>query len=181
MTGSWLGVFRTAERVITELREVVGVLRRLALATTLGFLALLFAAMPASAGLVWCQGDPIVSLNGTKVQIIVAIPADDQPRVTGPIQVEIGTPASVNRRLVATDSGFNNHGEKVTFRDIDGSQAGSVFPVQVSVSIPINGSDPGSGNNVPVAMTISTNNAAPLVVYGTAARTHTHISVPSTS
>src|SRR5690606_19310092 len=108
--------------------RLLGVLRRLALATTFGFLALLFAVLPASAGLVWCQGDPIVSLNGTQVQILVAIPADDQPRVTGPIQVEIGTPASVNRKLISTDSGFNNHGETVTFRDTKGGFSGSVFP-----------------------------------------------------
>ncbi len=153
--------------------------RRLALATTFGFLALLFTVLPASAGLVWCQGDPIVSLNGTQVQIIVAIPADDQPRVTGPIQVDIGTPASVHRKLISTDSGFNNHGEKVTFRDTMGSFAGSVLPVDVSVSIPVDASR--SGNDIPVNLTIITKNAAPLLVYGTAARTGARINVSSTS
>ncbi|CCF85689.1 hypothetical protein [Nitrolancea hollandica] len=156
-------------------------LRRLALATTFGFLALLFAVLPASAGLVWCQGDPIVSLNGTRVQIIVAIPADDQPRVTGPIQVDIGTPASVNRKLISTDSGFNNHGEKVTFRDTKGGFAGSVFPVEVSVSIPVDASRSGGGSDIPVNLTIITKNADPLLVYGTAARTGARINVPSTS
>lgn len=145
----------------------------------IGFLALMFAVMPASAGLVWCQGDPIVNLNGTKVQIIMAIPADDQPRVTGPIHVEIGTPGSVDRRLISTDSGFNNHGEKVTFRDINGGQAGSVFPVEVSVSVPIDAAR--SGSDIPAKLTIIVKDADPLLVYGTAARTHAHIDVPSTS
>lgn len=155
-------------------------LRRLALATTFGVLALLLVVMPASAGLVWCQGDPIVSLNGTQVQIIMAIPAEDQSRVTGPIHVEIGTPASVNRRLISTDSGFNNHGEKVTFRDIDGGQTGSTFPVTVSVSIPTDASHPGGGD-IPAKMTIIAKDANPLLVYGKAARTSARISVPSTS
>lgn len=154
-------------------------LRRFALATTFGFLALLFVVMPASAGLVWCQGDPIVSLNGTQVQILVAIPAEDEARVGGPIHVEIGTPASVNRKLVSTDSGFNNHGEKVTFRDIDSGHAGSGFPVKVSVSVPIDASR--SGVDIPARLTIITKNADPLLVYGTAAQTHTLIRVSGTS
>ena len=155
-------------------------LKRLSLATVFGILALLLVATPASAGLVWCQGDPVVSLNGTTVQIMVAIPVDDQPLVTGPIQAVIGTPASVRRNVLLTDGGFNGYGEQVTFRDTNVSYAGSVFPVDISVTVPVGTSHSG-GRDIPVTMTISTAGSDPLVVQGTAAWTHTHVNVPSTS
>lgn len=155
-------------------------LKRLSLAVVFGSLALLLLAMPASAGLVWCQGDPTVSLNGTTVQIVVAIPANDQPFVTGPVHVAIATPASVNRQVLLTDRGFNNHGEQVSFQDIGSSQSGSVFPVDVSVSIPVDASHAG-GVDIPVTMTISTQGKDPLVVTGNAARTHTYINISGIS
>lgn len=155
-------------------------LKRLSLATMFGILALLLVAMPASAGLVWCQGDPTVSLNGTTVQIMIAIPLDDQPLVTGPVHVVIGTPASVSRRVLLTDAGFNNHGEQISFQDIESGKSGSVFPADVSVSIPVDASHPG-GANIPVTMTISTTGKDPLVVKGTAAWTHTYVNIQGTS
>ncbi|MEA2598977.1 MAG: hypothetical protein QOF01_5446, partial [Thermomicrobiales bacterium] len=64
---------------------------RLPRLTVLGLMALVLALQinTASAGISWCRADPGVALNGTVVQIWVAIPLEYQPLVDGPIQVTI--------------------------------------------------------------------------------------------
>lgn len=111
--------------------------------------ALLIFALPASAARAWCMRDPIVELNGASVQIWVAIPLEYEQYVSGPIQVTITTPSSVDRQLVFVDAGFNGYGEKIRWGDLkycallllckpakvaaDGS-----FDVEVSAVVPIN-------------------------------------------
>ena len=46
--------------------------RGVTLAAT-ALLSLLLFAMPAGAGWEWCEGDPVVALNGTQLQIKAAI------------------------------------------------------------------------------------------------------------
>ena len=53
----------------------------------LPLLALLMPAQPAAAGRLWCSTDPLVSVDGQIVSIIVAIPVDDVLRVTGPTSI----------------------------------------------------------------------------------------------
>jgi hypothetical protein len=79
-----------------------------------------------------------VRLNGTQLRIQVTIPTQHQPRVTGPIQLTIQSPTSVQRELLTTDGGFNGYGEVVFFRDRAGSPKAARFPVQLLVS-PSNG------------------------------------------
>lgn len=52
------------------------------------FLLLALLVFPVQAGLIWCQGDPVVQLNGTNVQVVVSIPDTQQQLVTGPIEVD---------------------------------------------------------------------------------------------
>jgi len=125
--------------------------RRLIAATTLGLLALLILAVPALAGRNWCAKDPIVSLNGTQVQMWVAIPEEYVQYVNGPIRMTISTPASVDREVIFLDEGFNGYGEEVRWANLTtssggllgGSQPAQVaadgsFDVVVQSTVPVN-------------------------------------------
>lgn len=105
----------------------------------LGLLAIMLLAMPALAGRVWCARDPIVNLNGTNLQVWVAVPEEYVYLVNGPIDVTFSTPRGVQRSIVYTDSGFNGHGEVVRFVDDRGSLVnnGGLFEVQISAKVPI--------------------------------------------
>lgn len=108
-------------------------------AITLGLLAMLVLAMPALAGRRWCAKDPIVSLNGTQVQMWVAIPEEYVQYVNGPIKMTISTPASVDREVIFLDEGFNGYGEEVRWADLTtssggllGGLLGSTQPAQIA-------------------------------------------------
>ena len=51
----------------------------------------------------WCKKDPVVRLGGTLVQIWVAVPAEHQALVDGPVEVEMpdGTLVVCDRPVVA--------------------------------------------------------------------------------
>lgn len=117
-----------------------------------GLMAALVISLPTLAGVGWCRADPIVRLNGADVQIWVAIPEQYKPLVDGPIKVTVKTPAGVTREVVLLDSGFNGHGEVVTFEDkLVGSvgQDGS-FDIKVRVRVPMNLAGLPLGTLIPV-------------------------------
>ena len=148
-------------------------MRPLLTALSLGILALLMLAAPAGAGVTWCRVDPIVSLNGTVVQILVAVPDQYVAAVNGPIAVDIATDRTVTHELLFTDAGFNGHGETVAFSDYfqyhpPRSLLANEFPAQIKVSVPMNGSLlPVGGPPVPVEVTVIPANGPTIVYYGT--------------
>lgn len=100
--------------------------KRLSAATILGLMAMLVLAMPALAGRAWCARDPIVTLNGTYVQMWVAIPEEYVKYVNGPIKMTISTPATVDRKVIFLDEGFNGYGEEVKWADLTTSSGGLI-------------------------------------------------------
>ncbi len=142
-------------------------MKKRAMPFVIAFLLFGLIVFPAQAGLIWCQGDPVVSLNGTEVQIVVSIPEDKQQLVTGPIEVDIAIPNSVSRELIFTDSGFNGYGETVTFSELNTIELGDLFLTKISARIPVS----SRGSNIPVQMTITPSNGKTLTVMGTANRT----------
>jgi hypothetical protein len=138
--------------------------RGVTLAAT-ALLSLLLFAMPAGAGWEWCEGDPVVALNGTQLQIKAAIPVDYRAQVTGPVVVTVTTPRATTQRLVWTDAGFNGYGEAVTLVTGNGSAPGpgESFPVQVAVVVPL-----PAGVVSPLRVTVVPDNGAPVTVEGTA-------------
>lgn len=111
--------------------------RRLITAGCLSLLALLVLALPASAGVTWCRADPIVELDGTEVQIWVAIPADYEHLVTGPIRVTVFTPNKVSKETTFLDKGFNGYGEEVIFKHRGKVTDSGSFPVEIKVQVPL--------------------------------------------
>src|SRR5687767_7488390 len=88
---------------------------RWTLASSLAFVVAAVVAMPADANIRWCKADPVVEFDGTRVQILVAVPEEMQSLVNGPIFVALGAPREVTKTLISTDQGFNGHGEVVRF------------------------------------------------------------------
>jgi hypothetical protein len=114
--------------------------RRWMVGFLLGLSAMLFVVMPASAGVMWCRTDPVVSLNYKQVQVLVAVPDQYKDAVSGPVQVQIDVPSVVRTRLISTDSGYNGYGEKVTFTTNNGSlMPDKSFYSTVVVQVPMNG------------------------------------------
>jgi hypothetical protein len=114
--------------------------RKLSASLCLVLLALVIFAAAASAGVTWCRSDPIVELNGKRVQIWVAVPEQYASQVSGPIQIEINAPAVVNRQLLLTDAGFNGQGESVSFTTNNGTLLpdGSFYMTFI-IQVPMNG------------------------------------------
>ncbi len=98
-------------------------MKRLTGSVTLALVALALLVAPASAGREWCAKDPVVSLNGTVVQILVAVPKEYVPAVNGAIDVRIAVPSGVESEIVFLDAGFNGHGETVRFQTTNGAVA----------------------------------------------------------
>lgn len=143
-------------------------MRRLGVPVVLALLGLLVATFPAQAGLGWCLSDPVVELNGTQVQILVALPDNLADAVSGPITVNVFTPARVDREVVFTDAGFNGYGEVVRFHDTFGrvSDDGS-FQATALVSVPIDWQKLGGWTRVPVQVTVISGGSARSVATGT--------------
>ncbi len=133
----------------------------------IAFLLLVLLVFPVQAGLIWCQGDPVVQLNGTNVQIVVSIPETQQQLVTGPIQVDIATPNSVSHQVISTDSGFNGYGEQVSFSDLNAMPLGKFFVTKITAHIPVS----SGGSDIPVQMSITPDNGMTVTVNGTADQT----------
>jgi hypothetical protein len=106
---------------------------------TLAAIALVLLVVPVSAGRQWCAKDPVVTLNGTVVQILVAVPEEYVPAVSGPIDVRVSTPSGVETGIVFLDAGFNGHGETVSFKSAGESVAADgSFTTTIRASVPVN-------------------------------------------
>lgn len=137
-------------------------MKRLTGSVTLALVALVLLVAPASAGREWCAKDPVVSLNGTAVQILVAVPAEYVPAVNGAIDVRIATPSGVASDVVFLDAGFNGYGETVRFQSSGGAVAADgSFDVGIRARVPVNQRtlrELGLPNGaVPVQVTVITN------------------------
>ena len=137
-------------------------MKRFTGSVTLALVALVLLVAPASAGREWCAKDPVVSLNGTAVQILVAVPEEYVPAVTGSIDVLIAVPSGVESDVVFLDAGFNGYGETVSFQAAGGTVAADgSFDVSVRASVPVNQRtlrELGLPNGaIPVQVTVITN------------------------
>lgn len=153
-------------------------MRRVGAPVLLALLSLVVATFPAQAGVGWCFADPIVYLNGTRVQIEVAIPEQYLPAVNGPIDVRISTPRGVHRRVTYLDSGFNGYGETVTFGNIPGASVNrdGSFDTVILVKVPMDSSSLRPSWKVPV-MAVVTIDGVPRPVIATGHQFATTVTV----
>lgn len=147
--------------------------RRLCLASLTVALCLIASAIPAAAGRTWCARDPLVSLNGVPVQILVAVPSEYVPAVNGPIVVTVQTPARVQREVLFTDAGFNRHGERVSFATLPSARIApdGSFEVRISAQVPVDAAtllaiNPRS-STIPVQLQVVANGALQFANDGT--------------
>jgi hypothetical protein len=111
-----------------------------ALILVLGLFAVF--APSASAGIVWCRTDPVVSVNGQAVNIFVASTEEIFQQATGPTDVVVSVPVGVSAELLWTDPGFG-YGETVTI--VESSRlrvTSSGVQIMVSAYVPATGSLP---------------------------------------
>jgi hypothetical protein len=109
----------------------------------------------ASAGVLWCRADPVVSLNATVVDVWVEIPLQYVLLVDGPVVYTIETPSSVDTALVLNDPGYNLQGSEVVFEENDDlAVSGKEFETRFSVTVPIDESRLDPGETVPARLSI---------------------------
>lgn len=139
------------------------------LSVLLPLLAIAVLALPAAAAMTWCRKDPVIEVNGVRAQILVAVPDEYVPLVNGPIQVTIIAPRGTTRRTLMTDEGFNGHGETVKFDNSSGrvGDDDEAFDITVKASVPIDRSQLGNGNVVPVEMDVIPEHGPARVFAGT--------------
>src|SRR4051794_10857400 len=128
-------------------------------------------AQPRPAHALWCQSDPVFSLNLTVVDITVAIPLEYVPYVNGPVTYKLTTPASVNRLLIANDIGYNGYGVKVLYANRTGGINGKQFLTTVTVTVPIATTKLPIGTVVPTVLTVFPHNGSRIQVSGKAQST----------
>jgi len=117
-------------------------MRRCALIALTALLTLLPFATPVSAGKGWCRSDPIVTLNGVQLQLLIAIPVEEQANVIGPIAVTMVAPKASKMTVVYTDSGFNGFGESINLAaNSDRIGIDGTFTVKAILSVPMRGNN----------------------------------------
>jgi hypothetical protein len=132
-------------------------MKRLVISLTLALVALGLLAGTVGAGREWCYKDPIVTFNGTAVQVLVAVPEEYVPAVNGAIDVDFSVPANVTHQIDFLDSGFNGYGEAVSFQTLPGATvaADGSFDVNLRVVVPVSANVPDG--TIPVQVTVVTN------------------------
>lgn len=128
-------------------------------------------AQPRSAEALWCQSDPVFSLNLTVVDITVAVPLEYVPYVSGAVRYTLQTPPSVARKLIVNDVGYNAHGVTVRFTNRIGGISGKKFLTTVIVTVPIDTTKLPTGTVVPTVLTVFPHNGTRLQVSGKAQST----------
>ena len=126
-------------------------MKKMSVTTTLALLlVLIVGSTVAYAAFHWCPDDPILSIGGTKVRVIIEIPEGTQDLVNGPVQVKVYVPSNVETYVIETGDGFNGKGERVTIvPNGEPVEPGEDIAVEVEVRVSTNDSE-----GFPVRVTI---------------------------
>jgi len=126
-------------------------MKKMSVTTTLALLlVLILGSTAAYAAFHWCPDDPVLSIGGTEVHVIIEIPEGTQDSVTGPLHVKVYVPSNVETYVIETGDGFNGKGEQVTIiSNKEPVEPGEAIKVEVEVKVSTN--DP---EGFPVRVTI---------------------------
>lgn len=113
-------------------------MKKMSVTTTLALLlVLILGSTVAYAALNWCPDDPVFSIGGTTVNVIVEIPEESVPLVNGPVRVVVLVPRNVEAHLIEAGDGFG-HGEQVRILRI-GRPVGPGDDIKVGVGVLVRG------------------------------------------
>lgn len=153
-------------------------MRRFSASLLLGVLTLLLVSAPASAGRGWCARDPLVRIDGTEVQIWIAIPDDFVPYVKDKVKLKIAAPKGSSRQVLFTDEGFNGHGEEVSWADAKPTSDGSrPMDIEVHVIVDQGRIDKVFGKNTLVPVQVIVNVGAETQTFGYASTKNNKFSI----
>jgi hypothetical protein len=131
--------------------------------------ALRFDAADAARG--WCRMDPDVYLEGTFVQVRVAVPDEYLPLVCGPTKLWFNLPSQVDRQFAWADAGFNNYGYDVGFsKAFQPNKRCAKFSVNLTIKVPI-----VDGTKVPIWCSALPAKGTHVERYGNDAKTGTSL------
>jgi len=120
-------------------------MRKLSVTTTLALLlVLILSSTVVYAEFNWCPDDPILSIDGTTVNVIIEIPEGTQGLVNGPVEVKVHVPSDVEVYVISYGNSFGHGPEIVEF--IPDGETGEV---KVEVLVP-------ATERIPVRVTIVT-------------------------
>jgi len=126
-------------------------MKKMSVTTTLALLlVLILASTVAYAAFSWCPDDPVLSIGGTEVNVIIEIPEEYLDKVNGPVQVKVYVPKNVETYVIEYGEGFNDQGERVTIiQNKEPVEHGEKIEVEVEARVSTNGPE-----GFPVRVTI---------------------------
>ena len=130
-------------------------MKKMSVTTTLALLlALILGSTVAHAHFAWCMSDPILSIDGNEVNVLIGVPGGMEGLVKGPVHVKVYVPSNVETYVISTDDGFNGKGERVTIiQNGEPVEPGDAIPVKVEAKVQTD--DP---EGFPVMVTIQVGN-----------------------
>lgn len=112
-------------------------MKKMSAATILALcLVLILGSTVVYAHIAWCPDDPVLSIGGTEVHVIIEIPAGSGELVSGAVLVKVHVPENVVAYVSEYGGGFG-HGEEVEFiPDGEPVEAGDEVWINVEVKVP---------------------------------------------
>lgn len=113
-------------------------MKKMSVTTTLALLlVLILGSTVAYAHFNWCPDDPLLSIGGTEVNVIIEIPEGTQGLVNGPVEVKVHVPSNVDTDVISYGDSFGHGPEIVEFiPDGEPVEPGDAIWVQVEVKVP---------------------------------------------
>lgn len=98
-------------------------------------LALIMGSTVVYAAIHWCPDDPVLSIGGTTVNVIIEVPEGTQELVNSPVEVKVHVPSNVDTDVISYGEGFGQ-GETVEFiKDGKPVDPGDAIGVKVEVLV----------------------------------------------
>ena len=120
-------------------------MKKTSVTTTLALLlVLILGSTVAYAAFHWCPDDPILSIGGTTVNVIIEVPEGSQDLIADLVEVKVHVPSDVEAYVIAYGNSFGHGPEIVEF--IPDGKPGEV---KVEVLVP-------ATERIPVRVTIVT-------------------------
>ena len=120
-------------------------MKKTSVTTTLALLlVLILGSTVAYAAFHWCPDDPILSIGGTTVNVIIEVPEGSQDLIADLVEVKVHVPSDVEAYVISYGDSFGHGSEIVGF-------VGDGKPGEVKVEVLVPATE-----RIPVRVTIVT-------------------------